>query len=183
MSATSEVGSTVRTWARTHGRRAARISALLAPATLLALAALAPLAGLAHAEQTGTQPAPIRGRADARCPPTVVVEERVPEPPEGWSVQQHASGHRLAGVTFYDGPPAGEASLVYDETATKGDDWIATWRFATNPGGYSVVCRYEGTTMELTRALPPAVTVCRVAYDKRIVTDPRHDEVRRIECE
>jgi hypothetical protein len=33
------------------------------------------------------------------------------------------------------------------------------------------------------RELPSAVTVCHVAYDKLIITDPRHDEVRRIECE
>jgi len=98
-------------------------------------------------------------------------------------VQQHKSGHRLAGVTFYEGLPSAEASLVYDETATKGDDWIASWRFPPNAGGYWMVCRYEATTMELARALPSAVTVCHVAYDKLIITDPRHDEVRRIECE
>ena len=152
-------------------------------ASVALLLALGPFPTWVGAEQTGTQPAPPRGRADARCPATVAVEERVAEPPEGWSVQQHKSGHRLAGVTFYDGPPASEASLVYDETKTEGDDWIATWRFPANAGGYWIACRYEATTMELARALPPAVSVCRVAYDKRIVTDPRHDEVRRIECE
>lgn len=140
-------------------------------------------AGYARAEQTGTEPAPQRGRPDVRCPPTVAVQENLPEPPEGWSVQQHKSGHRLAGVTFYEGLPSAEASLVYDETATKGDDWIASWRFPPNAGGYWMVCRYEATTMELARALPSAVTVCHVAYDKLIITDPRHDEVRRIECE
>ena len=150
---------------------------------LALLCALGLFGSPARGEHTGTEPAPPRGRPEVHCPPTVSVDERVPEPPEGWTAQQRKTGHRLAGVTFYDGLPAAEASLVYDETATKGDDWIATWRFPASAGGYWIVCRYEATTMELTRAIPPAVTVCRVAYDKRIVTDPRHDEVRRIECE
>jgi len=135
------------------------------------------------AEQTGLQPAPPRGHPEARCPATVAVEEQVPEEPEGWTVTQRRTGHRLAGVTFFDGPPSENASLVYDTTSASGDDWIATWRFPTSARGYWILCRYEATTIELARMLPPAVTVCHVAYDKRIVTDPRHDEVRRIECE
>lgn len=135
------------------------------------------------AEQTGTEPAPPRGNPEARCPPTVAVDERVPEPPPGWSVTQKKAGHRLAGVTFYDGPPGDGASLVYDETATRGDEWIATWHFTPGPRAFWIECRYEGTTMQLARPLPPTVTVCHVTYDKRIVTDPRHDEVRRLECQ
>ena len=136
-----------------------------------------------YAEQTGTQPAPARGVAEARCPATIAVEERMPEPPAGWTATKGKGGHSLAGVTFYDGPPADGASLVYDETATSGDDWIATWRFTPGPRAFWIECRYEGTAMQLARALPPTVTLCRVAYDKRIVKDPRHDEVRRLECQ
>jgi hypothetical protein len=145
--------------------------------------ALLALASAAAAEQTGTEPAPPRGRRDAQCPPLIAVEERAAEVPEGWTVHKRKTGHRVLGVTFYDGPPSEDASLVYDETTTNGDDWIATWKFAPSERGYWILCRYEATTIELMRALPPTVSVCRVVYDKRIVTDPRHDEVRRIECE
>ncbi len=148
-------------------------------AALLVLFACTP----ARAEQTGTQPAPPRGVREARCPPTITVDERVPEHPPGWTVTQRKTGHAMVGVTFYDGPPSGGASLVYDDTATSGDEWIATWHFTPGSKTFWIECRYEGTTMQLARPLPPTVTVCRVAYDKRIVTDPRHDEVRRLACE
>ena len=141
------------------------------------------LAAPTRAEQTGTRPAPPRGNAEARCPATIAVEERVPEAPPGWTPTKGAGGHDLAGVTFYDGPPADGASLVYDETATSGDDWIATWRLTPGPRPYWIECRYQGTSMQLARALPPTVTLCRVAYDKRIVKDPRHDEIHRLECQ
>ncbi len=156
---------------------------MIRPAVILALALVGVLAGRVGAEQTGSEPAPPRGNLEARCPATVAVEERVPEPPSGWSVTQRQGGHRLAGVTFYDGPPSERASLVYDETVTHGDEWIASWHFTQGPRPFWIECRYENTAMQLARALPPTVTVCRVTYDKRIVSDPRHDEVRRLECE
>ena len=141
------------------------------------------IAAPGRAEQTGTQPAPARGVAEARCPPTITVDERVPEHPDGWTVTQRKLGHRMAGVTFYSGPPSEEASLVYDETKTSGDEWIATWHFTPGATPFWIECRYEGTTMQLARPLPQTVTVCHVTYDKRIVSDPRHDEVRRLVCE
>ena len=137
----------------------------------------------AGGEQTGTEPAPARGVPEARCPPTITVDERVPEHPPGWNVTQRKTGHRMAGVTFYEGAPHDGASLVYDETTTSGDEWIATWHFTPGPKAFWIECRYESTPMQLARPLPPTVTVCRVTYDKRIVTDPRHDEVRRLACE
>ena len=108
---------------RTCRARRRRIGAAL----VVVVACLPPVA---RAEQTGTEPAPPRGVREARCPPTVTVDERVPEHPPGWTVTQRKTGHRMVGVTFYDGPPSGGASLVYDETATSGDEWIATCRNA-----------------------------------------------------
>ena len=152
-------------------------------ATFLAAALALVIAAAARAEETGTAPLPPRGNPEARCPPTITVEERVSERPDGWTVTQRKTGHPMAGVTFYDGPPSEEASLVYDETKASGDEWIATWHFTPGPRPFWIECRYENTTMQLAHPLPPTVTVCRVAYDKRIVKDPRHDEVRRLVCE
>jgi hypothetical protein len=165
---------------RTRDRSAQRARRRHIGAALVVVACLPPVA---RAEQTGTEPAPPRGVREARCPPTITADERVPEHPPGWTVTQRKTGHRMVGVTFYDGLPSGGASLVYDETATSGDEWIATWHFTPGSKTFWIECRYEGTTMQLARPLPPTVTVCRVTYDKRIVTDPRHDEVRRLACE
>lgn len=149
--------------------------------SIAVLVLTAAIASSTFAEQTGTEPAPARG--EVRCPPTVAVDERVPEPPDGWAVTQRKVGHRLAGVTFYDGPPSAGASLVYDDTKTSGDEWIATWHFTPGARAFWIECRYEGTTMQLAHALPRTVTACHVTYDKRIVSNPRHDEIRRLECQ
>lgn len=121
---------------------------------------------------------------DLRCPETIDTEQRLASPAAGWTAAQRRGTGRLVGVTFFDGAPADEASLVYDDTATKGDEWIAIWHFAPNTTrGYWITCGYSGTTIELARALPASITVCRVVYDKRILTDPSRDEVKRIACE
>lgn len=156
------------------------IRTLLGMLLLLAVTVAQPAA---RAEQTGTEPAAPRGNPEARCPATIAVEERVGEHPAGWTVTERKTGHRLAGVTFYEGPPADGASLVYDDTQTSGDEWVATWHFTAGPRPFWIECRYENTTMQLARPLPATVTVCHVTYDKRIVVDPRHDELRRLVCE
>jgi hypothetical protein len=139
------------------GRRRERDLVTSVAAALVVLFVCVPCA--TRAEQTGTEPAPARGVPEARCPPTITVDERVPEHPQGWTVTHRKTGHRMAGVTFYEGAPADGASLVYDETATSGDEWIATWHFTPGPKPFWIECRYEGTTMQLARPLPPTVSV------------------------
>lgn len=72
--------------------------------------------------------------------------------------------HRLAMITFYDGPPEEEASLVYDTLKKSAGKEIATWQI--RPGRKTwVVCTYEGTKAVWKRALPSAIKTCSVAYD------------------
>jgi hypothetical protein len=76
--------------------------------------------------------------------------------------------HRLAGITFYDGPPEEKASLVYDKTAKAAGKETMTWHFnARSDGQIWVVCSYAGTAVVLKRGLPPKTSACSVTYDSR----------------
>ncbi len=100
------------------------------------------------------------------CPASITTHQELTSSPNGWSPMLDDAPHRLAGVTFYDGPPAEKASLVYDQIKHgKGED-IATWTFAKQEDRRTwLVCSYSGTAVELSRTLPPHITTCLVAYD------------------
>ena len=102
----------------------------------------------------------------ADCPSTLSVEQRAVEPPAGWSATDDGSPHRLTGVTFFDGPPAERASLVYGEEASAEKEWTGIWNFEPNPRGYWIACAYSGTSVVLSRRLPAEVKVCRVRYEQ-----------------
>jgi len=105
--------------------------------------------------------------ADASlCPSTIRVRQELSASVAGWTPMQSDAPAQLAGITFYDGPPAEKASLVYDQMTNAGRKQIASWRFA--PGASRpiwVSCNYSGTTVELTRSLPSKTTSCEVTYD------------------
>ena len=105
--------------------------------------------------------------ADASlCPSTIRVRQELSASFAGWTPMQNDAPVQLAGITFYDGPPAEKASLVYDQMMKAGRRQIASWRFATQ-AGHSIwlSCNYSGTTVELTRSLPSKTTSCEVTYD------------------
>jgi hypothetical protein len=107
--------------------------------------------------------------ADATlCPSTIRVRQELVAAVAGWSAMQNDSPVQLAGITFYDGPPAEKASLAYDQITKAGRKQVATWRFATEAGRATwVSCNYSGTTVELTQSLPSKTTSCEVSYDPR----------------
>lgn len=131
---------------------------------LLALAALA------------TAPSP----SLVDCPRTLAVEQKATAPP-GWSAADDGSPHRLAGVTFFDGPPADLASLKYDDEASAEKEWTGIWHFEPNPRGFWITCTYSGTSIVLSRRLPAEVKVCRVTYEKGSREGPVGD-IKRIDC-
>ena len=115
------------------------------------------------------------------CPPTIAVEQEPVAPPAGWTVTEDGSPRRLASVTFFDGPPAELASLVYDDEASARKEWTGIWHFEPNPRGYWIACAYSGTTVVLSRRLPDEVKVCRVTYEKENRVGPVED-IKKIDC-
>ena len=149
------------------------------PAASLPLAAMILLALALHCSGgSGRQAVETGGLA---CPPTVEVEQQA-KAPEGWTLGQGQAPVRLASVTFFDGPPAEKASLVYDEQATSGGQWIATWRLGKNPRGFWISCAYDGTTATLARRLPETVAACRVTYEKDVHLGSGLPAIQRIDC-
>jgi hypothetical protein len=98
------------------------------------------------------------------CPATVKVRQVAQDVPAGWTSALSTVQPRLAGVTFFDGKPEDEASLVYDRMTPSRNGMRATWTFAANSHIW-LSCNYTGTNVVLSRALP-AVTRCTVLYRK-----------------
>jgi hypothetical protein len=115
------------------------------------------------------------------CPRTLAVEQKAVSLPSGWSAADDGSPHRLAGVTFFDGPPAELASLKYDETASASGEWTGIWHFEPNPRGFWIACSFSGTSIVLSRRLPAEVKVCRVSYAKERGEGPVGD-IKKIDC-
>ncbi len=115
------------------------------------------------------------------CPRTLAVEQKPRETPAGWSAADNGSPHRLDQVTFFDGPPAELASLVYDEEASAEKEWTGIWHFEPSPRGFWIACAYSGTSIVLSRRLPAEVKVCRVTYEKE-GREGAVGEIRKIDC-
>ena len=121
--------------------------------------------------------------ADSACPDTVSVRQSGTAPTAEWSLSYSATPTQLEMVTFYSGPPKDEASLVYDTWTNTKDTSTATWKFPKDPRGYWIKCSYRGTTMELAKALSPAVSSCRVMYERQANTAAGLPVIKRIACQ
>ena len=76
--------------------------------------------------------------------------------------------HRLATITFYDGPPKERASLVNDQTIHATGKETAKWYFIPRADRQIwVACGYAGTAIVLARGLPPKTNTCSVTYNPR----------------
>ena len=116
---------------------------------------------------------------EIHCPPTVPVRQIATEVPTGWTAAVSAAPVRLAAVTFFDGKPEEEASLVYDRMTPGRTGNRATWTFQSTSHIW-LSCSYSGTNVVLSRPLP-GVTRCTVTY-KRDSTVTGLPEVDRIFC-
>lgn len=105
--------------------------------------------------------------ADATLCPTIIrVRQELVVPVAGWTPAQSDIPIQLAGITFYDGPPAEKATLAYDQMTKAGRKQVASWRFTAASGRANwMSCNYSGTTIELARTLPSKTTSCEVTYD------------------
>lgn len=126
----------------------------------------------------------VRGGAaeTVSCPDAITTRQELASPVAGWSAILDDTQHKLAGITFYDGPPAEKASLVYDRMTRGKGEQIATWNFAqTARRPIWLTCSYVETVVQLSRSLPPQITTCSVTYDatQQIAGLP---VIKRISC-
>jgi hypothetical protein len=106
-----------------------------------------------------------RAAETIHCPASIATHQELTSSADGWTPLLDDTPNDLAGITFYDGPPAQRASLVYDQIKHgKGED-VATWTFGKQEDRRTwLVCNYAGTAVELSRSLPPQITTCSVTY-------------------
>jgi len=123
----------------------------------------------------------MRGFAEEiRCPETIAVKQSLARSVEGWQESASDMPNRLAGVTFFDGPPEQKASLVYDsERSVKGKQ-IATWLFVAKSQIW-LTCGYSGSNLILSRILTNGTTSCSVTYDPKL-TVAGLPSIEKIEC-
>jgi hypothetical protein len=121
--------------------------------------------------------------SDSLCPDAVSVKQTGVSPAPEWSMSYSTTPSGLEMVTFYSGPPQDKASLVYDDLVGAKDSSTATWTFPKDARGYWVKCSYRGTTLELSKALPPTLSSCRVTYDRQGVAPSGLPAIKRITCQ
>jgi hypothetical protein len=121
--------------------------------------------------------------AGSLCPDTVSVKQTGAPPAPEWLLSYSGAPSELEMVTFYNGPPKEEASLVYDDFVRGKDSSTATWTFPKDPRGYWLKCSYRGTTLELSKALPPSVSSCRVNYERQAASPSGLPAIKRITCQ
>ncbi len=128
-------------------------------------------------------PATLCQAADGiNCPANITTRQELASPPNGWTPLLNDTPHNLAGMTFYDGPPAEKASLAYDRIQRDKGQQLATWTFVRQEDRRIwLVCSYAGTAVELARSLPPQIASCIVSYDpqQQIAGLPT---IKRISC-
>jgi len=121
--------------------------------------------------------------AQARlCPDTVKVEQKGAAPPAGWTLSYNEGPASLEGVTFFNGPPQEQASLVYDRWVDGKDTSVATWSLPHDARGYWLLCTYRRTSLELSKRLPDAVTSCQVVYERQVSNAAGLPTVRTVTC-
>jgi hypothetical protein len=107
-----------------------------------------------------------------QCPNTLSVAQSVgAAAPPGWTPSLVDRPRSLAGIAFFDGDPANEASLVPSkERKVKGKD-EAVWDFVPGKDEIWVGCRYVDTAIVLGQKLPPTTKQCTVIYGPGMVVD------------
>ena len=117
---------------------------------------------------------------EASCPASISTRQVIENAPAGWAAGDDKTPHALAGLTFFDGPPEQEASLVYD-SYTKGKTADhAVWKFDPSLHIY-MQCSYHGTRITLSKALRDGTTECRVSYSRESHVDG-YNEIEEIRC-
>lgn len=84
---------------------------------------------LAIAVALGLLPSTRASGAGLGCPPSLLVNEKLARPVDGWIEGRTSEPHRLAGITTFDGKPEELASLVGDERALPRKRMRSTWGF------------------------------------------------------
>ena len=75
-------------------------------------------------------------------------------------------------MTFFDGPVQENASLVPDKETRVGKTRTAKWILQPKPERpYWFACYYSGTSLALSRALPPGLKQCTVTYNASVEID------------
>jgi hypothetical protein len=114
------------------------------------------------------------------CPDSVTVKQSLDKPPDGWSPSQDNSPNTLAAITFFNGPPDQQSSLVYDKWTRRNGLAYADWNFPKSTAIW-LTCRYSATTVALSKQLPSDTTQCTVTYDPKVQV-AGSPSIKKIDC-
>lgn len=117
---------------------------------------------------------------DQYCPKAIHTKQALDGAAAGWTVSVRKTDHVLAGITFFDGPPEQEASLVYDSYSKGKVTDLAVWHFDRSLHIW-ISCVYQGTVVALSNALPENTTECKVTYAPGVHVDG-YPEIKQVVC-
>ncbi|BCB22411.1 hypothetical protein OCUBac02_53050 (plasmid) [Bosea sp. ANAM02] len=107
--------------------------------------------------------------AAPQCPAELTTRQELSSVHQGWKEQQVMSPHRHARITFFDGPPAEQASLAPDETRSVNGREVSTWRFGrSSTRAIWIECGYAGTSISLSQELPAETKSCSITFDPKV---------------
>jgi hypothetical protein len=134
---------------------------------LLVALCLATLGGMAYAQ--------------VACPKNLSVDQKATAPND-WGVDYSKLPAALSSATIFDGPPAEQASLKYDDQRTTSNSVIQTWALPASVRGYWLVCGYTNTTAQLERKLPNDARTCEVVLEKGVTFGDGGAVIKRARC-
>lgn len=104
------------------------------------------------------------------CPDHITTKQTLTSPAEGWQTSDNAfavTDKKLRGMIygFSDGPPEDMALLKPDSIVKSKAGLLSTWVLDRSEQTW-LICRYEFTTIHLSRPLPAKLKKCFVQTDK-----------------
>jgi hypothetical protein len=114
------------------------------------------------------------------CPKSISSKQTLEDVPNGWKPATKKSEQALAAITFFDGPPEQEASLVYDSYVKGKASDLAVWKFDRSQHLW-MECSYQATAIMLSKALPEGTTECQVTYSREVQVDG-YPEIKQVIC-
>ena len=115
------------------------------------------------------------------CPPSITSNETITVQRVGWEAIATPQLHKLENAQVYDGHPNEMASLVPDQSASRGHVHRATWFLAAERERDTWIgCSYKNSSLLLAQKVSANARRCVLTYQRKGKSQP--GELTGVEC-
>jgi hypothetical protein len=112
---------------------------------------------------------PVSSLVEPVCPQAISAKQTLSEPVPGWEAMEDDAPLQLANVVLFEGHPREKAALVPDQEVEVDGRQVSTWMLVDNGNlHYWIACRYDHSSIVLTRPIGSGVETCEVTRDLQI---------------